>query len=117
MGRAEAIPALLEVLHSDDLINSFTASESHKKEPVAKDAMVEIGTFYHEIRDLRCAVVWALGQLGDSSAIPDLIEVMKTDPDPRVCDVAVEALQQLGTPPAIVAIQQWHQQDTKSKQD
>jgi hypothetical protein len=42
---------------------------------------------------------------------------MQTDPDPMVSNGAMEALQQHGTPPALVAVQQWQRQQHATEKE
>jgi HEAT repeat protein len=111
----EAVPALLETLRSQELLRSFQTSAQHEKQPVEDNAVAPIGTFFHEIRDLRCAVTSALGQIGDSRAIEHLIAVMHTDPDAQVQRVAAEALEEIGSEESYAAVRAWRSQQTSSQ--
>jgi HEAT repeat protein len=83
MGRA-AVPGLLNALHDAD-------------------------------GNVRRAAAWLLGKSGDARAVPGLIGLL---PDTgggmfgigeRVCDIAAEALERIGTPEALAAVEAWRE--------
>jgi HEAT repeat protein len=63
--------------------------------------------------NVRRAAAWLLGKSGDPRGVPGLIELL---PDTgggmfgigeRVCDIAAEALERIGTPEALKAVERW----------
>jgi HEAT repeat protein len=66
-----------------------------------------------EDEDLREYAATALGKIGDPTAVPALIhllsDIITTYPSPErlVCQSAVDALEQIGTPAAVQAMQAW----------
>jgi HEAT repeat protein len=66
--------------------------------------------------DIRWFAATALGKIGDASAVPALIEHLQDKEMPkweetqRVCDVAIAALELIGTPEAQSAVQQWRRE-------
>jgi len=65
--------------------------------------------------NVRRGTAWALGQIGDRRAVPFLIELLGDTAGgmfgigERICDVAAEALERIGTPEALEAIRQWRE--------
>lgn len=64
---------------------------------------------YHYVRR---AVARALGKIGDPAAIPALIDHLDDTSGPeweesRMCDIVAEALQAVGTPQAMSALEKW----------
>nr|MBN1229788.1 HEAT repeat domain-containing protein [Anaerolineae bacterium] len=63
--------------------------------------------------NVRRGAAWALGEIGDQSAIPPLILLLEdTSGDmfgigERVCDAAEAALLKIGTPEALRAVEEW----------
>jgi HEAT repeat protein len=52
----------------------------------------------------------ALGELGDARAVEPLVVLLEDTEDAyweRVCDVATEALERIGTPEALAAVAAW----------
>ncbi len=67
---------------------------------------------------LRWAAAEALGKLGGEEAVALLIDLLSDDTGPqweekRVCDVAADALEKIGTPKAREALDQWHKSQAK----
>jgi hypothetical protein len=64
--------------------------------------------------DVRCAAAWALGEL----KAPDSLEYLKAaahgDFDDDVCSVAVEAIEQIGTPEALDFARDWRERQYPS---
>jgi HEAT repeat protein len=63
--------------------------------------------------NIRRAAAWLLGKAGDAQAVPGLIDLL-TDTGggmfgigERVCDIAAEALERIGTPEALAAVAHW----------
>lgn len=62
---------------------------------------------------VRRASAWALGQIGDAQAVAGLAGLLDDleggmfGVGDRVCDIAAEALQRIGTPEAMSALSQW----------
>lgn len=62
---------------------------------------------------VRRGAAWALGQIGDARAVPWLIQALQDSAGgllgigERVCDVAAEALERIGTAEAVEAVRQW----------
>lgn len=63
--------------------------------------------------NVRRGSAWALGQIGDARAVPYLIERLDDMAGDmfgigeRVCDTAAEALERIGTPEALEAVEAW----------
>jgi HEAT repeat protein len=51
-------------------------------------------------RDIRLEAIWALGKIGDERALGTLQRCTR-DPDPEVCEVAHDAIEELGIAAAI----------------
>jgi HEAT repeat protein/DNA polymerase III delta prime subunit len=62
---------------------------------------------------VRSAAIEALGRIGDPIAVSHLVEHLQDETRPypsimlRVCDVAAEALEKIGTPEALTALEEW----------
>jgi HEAT repeat protein len=104
------VDALLEVLRAEALLFGFNVSQENSKMPVDEPNVAVVGTFRHEISDLRCAIAAALGRISDARAIPDLVEVVSHDPDMKLRVAAAGALEHIGTPQAMTAARSWRQQ-------
>lgn len=68
-----------------------------------------INALHNEDWTVQVKAVRTLGELGDPRAIPDLIEAMYDTHITSVSTIAASALEEIGTPEAIVAVQQWRQ--------
>jgi HEAT repeat protein len=110
IGHSEAVSNLLEVLCAEELLASFVTSIENSKLPVDEPNVAVVGTFRHEISDLRCAIAAALGKISDARAVPSLIELILHDPDAKLRATAAEALEHIGTPQAMAAARTWRQQ-------
>lgn len=111
LGNAQAVPALLETLRAeswrrflDTMLAGMNEAENVSHAAVA-GAMVA-----SSISDLRAAAAMALGQLGDPRAVPGLIEALHDDHLTAVRESAARALETLGTPDALAALQGWRSQ-------
>ena len=65
-----------------------------------------------ENSDVRGRAVEALGKIGDTSVVSALIPMLADEATPhreskRICDLAANALEALGTPEALAAVAQW----------
>ena len=66
--------------------------------------------------DVRWVTIETLGKIGDPRAIPCLIDKLQDTRKPaledqRMCDFAAEALEKIGTPEALAAVNQWREED------
>ncbi|MGC9780794.1 MAG: HEAT repeat domain-containing protein [Candidatus Heimdallarchaeota archaeon] len=112
--RSRAIEVLssLEKMEIIDFLISLLMKNSHRlvKEGVCKslgkighrkatDVLIE--TLNDENESVRYQAVIALGQLGDSHAVPPLLELLKRQDDPLVRSEAAKALGLIGDPSAL----------------
>ncbi len=84
------------------------AAPSPEQAPAAEDPEDEIDALIAELQvfepQRRIDAIQALAERGDSSAVPALTNVLRTDPSPQVRGWTVRALHQLDTPEARTAI-------------
>ncbi|MEM9951867.1 MAG: HEAT repeat domain-containing protein [Chloroflexota bacterium] len=110
---SSAIPKLIEYLNDD---NGFRRKDAayllgRIGNPIVVNEL--IAASYDSEARVRCKVVEALGTLGSEDAIDcikkRLFDKSKCDPHytDRVCDVALKALQSIGTSEAIQAVEEW----------
>ncbi len=98
-GDAESVPRLFAMLDASDLFpHALFALQSLAASPAGKDAPDIAGTLMARVPTAmgteRTALLDAVGAIGDSRVVPDLIaEARKTAPDN---DAAIEALGRLG---------------------
>ncbi|MBN1428059.1 MAG: HEAT repeat domain-containing protein [Anaerolineae bacterium] len=82
---------------------------------------VAVPGLIHALHDpdgnVRRAAAWLLGKSGDPRAVPGLIELLEDTGGgmfgigERVCDIAAEALERIGTPEALAAVEHWSRID------
>ncbi len=110
--RAIEILSSLEEMEIIDFLISLLKKDSHRlvKEGVCKslgkighkkatDVLIE--TLNDENESVRYQAVIALGQLGDTFAVPSLLELLKKQDDPLVRSEAAKALGLIGDPSAL----------------
>lgn len=129
MGKPAAVPPLLNSLETvlgsdtDERQASLIWGLGQLQDPRATPKLIEWIKTHKE--DMKAVAIQALGQIGHPSAIP-ILEICLTDStllrrqdmggtfwlfrtyrQKRICDLAFEALQQIGTPEALTIIQKW----------
>lgn len=107
----EIISALLECLHDEDCLVCDAAGEALSGMGAAAIPGL-INVLKVESADVRSAAATALGQIGDESAIPHLVDLLEDINTPRWDDTPVNvaaatALEQIGTEKALFALGQW----------
>lgn len=77
--------------------------------PVALDVLITLTQ--HPNAWIRINAIQALGEIGDESAIPTLVQILDDDDEPfkyeRICDIAATSLRKIGTPLALAALIEW----------
>lgn len=110
----DAISALLEALHDEEAVVSDAAAEALAA--IGKPAFEKL---VHLLTDdnptVRGAVVEILGKIGDEEAIPLLVDALADRMIPhletrRICDIAAESLENIGTEKALFALNQWRKE-------
>src|SRR6185369_10264455 len=96
----------------EDYLVSDAAKEALKREgeapiPGLLDALHDTNI------NIRGAAIEILGAIGESDAIPDLIDSLNDIRRPwlyddRICDIAIRALEAIGTPETKEVVTQWN---------
>lgn len=108
IGSAEAVPALLETLRAESWRHFFDSMlDGMKDAENISHAAVAGAMVAGSISDLRAAAAKALGQIGDPRAVPGLIEALHDTHLTTDHKSAIRALEALGTPDALAAVQAW----------
>jgi HEAT repeat protein len=126
IGNTSAVPPLLDSLENpagDDTQASLIWALGQLHDPRAAPTLIEWVKTH--TADMQAVAIQALGSLGDPQAIPILESCLKdstrlhrqdmggtfwlfrTYREKRICDLAFEALQRIGTPEALAIIQKW----------
>ncbi len=108
---AQVIPVLIAALGDEDYLVCDAAKEALKREgkPPVPGLMEAL---HHPNENIRGAAVEVLGAIGDTDAIPDLIDALADIRRPwlyddRICDIAIRALETIGTPETKEVVFQW----------
>ena len=107
----QVIPALLRALGDDDYLVSDAAKEALKREGEAPIPGL-LDALHDSNINVRGAAIEILGAIGESDAIPDLIDSLNDIQRPwlyddRICDIAIRALEAIGTPETREVVAQW----------
>ncbi len=97
----KAVPALIVALHSQDLLDDWNALDS-----MTKVAAGGVGEGIMAIISLRCAAAIALGEIGDETAVPELLAVLNSK-DPDDLDIymdVIKALANFSSPEAVATV-------------
>ena len=95
-GREEVVPVLLDALKDQD--NDVFASAAEALGLIGKPVVPHLIALLKpgSAEDARCIAAWQLGTLRYSEAIPPLVTVVRTDPNPEVVALAIWALGEIG---------------------
>ena len=115
LGDPRAVPPLIAALDNENVLIKGKAMETLGR--LADSRAVEPLILYLEDKnpDICKTAIRALGQIGGNSALPSLIEQLSNTKGKflfglageRICDVAAETLEKIGTPEALEAIEKW----------
>lgn len=110
--KAAAIPGLIDVLDDDRVEVRRAIAEVFGRigDVNALAALLELS--HDENAELRSAAALALPKVGGAKAVPRLIEMLQDTGRARfeerpICHLAAEGLRQIGTKPAIAALEAW----------
>jgi HEAT repeat protein len=112
--KAAAVPGLIGAL-SDDRVEVRRAIAEVFGRIGDENALEALLELTHDANaELRGAAVLALPKVGGAKAVPRLIEMLKDNGRARyeerpICELAAEALQLIGTKPALAALEAWRQ--------
>ncbi len=114
----DAVPAMIHALRDEQMqVRSAAASvlkqvaERHGRASKAVDALIAALDDVDET--VRWYAIGALGVIRDPRAVPHLVRVLDDMHKPypfdemRICDIAAEALERIGTPEARAAVRIW----------
>lgn len=112
MGNISAVPQLLNTLYDQEVFVRRAAVEALG---AIGDSRVtsEVTAMLHDVdQQVRWAAAEALGKIGDPAAVSELILCLEDTyapewEDRRICDVAAESLEKIGTPEARKAVELW----------
>ncbi len=105
------IPALIHSLGDEEYLVSDAAREALKK--IVKPPLAELRNIVHSSDiNVRGAAIDILGHIKDEDATQDIIDCLADMSRPwlsdqRICDIAAEALESIGTADALEAVKQW----------
>ncbi|MBI5669304.1 MAG: HEAT repeat domain-containing protein [Chloroflexi bacterium] len=122
LGNPVAINQLVEAMSDPERFVRLAAIDSVGKmrNPATVNSLI---TLLNDSDDaVRCYTVYALARIGQVQVIPALIASLDDTAVPywedrRICDIAAEALQTIGTPQARRAVQEWQQQQASQNED
>lgn len=111
IGDTQAMPALLQVVRTDhwreqfyELVDRY--SDAAKSDPTVILFLMAVREM---ISDLQCAAARALGEIRDERAMAGLIEALNDESDKWLRAAAAEALEKIGTPAALAALNERRQ--------
>lgn len=115
LGNPVAVDQLVEAMSDPERFVRLAAIDSVGKmrNPGTVNALI---TLLNDPDDaVRCFTVYALARIGHTQVIPALIASLDDTAVPywedrRICDIAAEALESIGTPQARQAVLEWQQQ-------
>ena len=110
--KAAAVDGLLDLLNDERLEVRRASAEVLGRigDKAALSALIQLS--HDDNPELRGAAVVALGKIGGAEAVARLLECLQDRgraryEEKRVCDLAAEALEQIGTPEARAAVEAW----------
>lgn len=117
---AEAVPLLMDVLHDDDALQNEDTLRAAATAIIWMNdpgGLEELAGVLKDVMPLRRAVVAeALGQAENPSVVPALIATLTdtaiieiSEEQTRIDVLAAESLEQIGTPEALAAVDEWEQ--------
>jgi HEAT repeat protein len=112
LGDARAVPALLVALEDGDSFVRLAAIDALGKIKHASAGEPLLKALHDSDPTTRCFAADALGRMGYTGAVTDLIGLLDDTYEPswdkkRVCDIAAQALNLIGTPEAARALSEW----------
>jgi len=104
---ARAVPGLLEALRDKNLGVRIGAAKG-----LGQIGSAAVPGLLDALRDkdggVRQYAAELLGEIGDATTVPSLIDALRDEEDGYIRNVAIpEALKQIGTPEALVAVEEW----------
>ena len=112
IGSDEATPGLMEALRHDDPDVRRAAAEALGmiKDSRALPGLLE--ALHDPVGYVRRAAAEALGAIGDDAAVPGLVARLADEgkewwEEARVCDIAAQALERIGSGQALAAVEDW----------
>lgn len=115
-----AVPGLIDILRDDKWEGRQAAAVVLGRigDAAAVDDLLDM--LRDKNTNVRGEVIRALEQIGDSRAVPHLIGQLLNTETPtvgysvgtgsRICDLAAEALERIGTPEALAAFEKWYRE-------
>jgi len=111
------LPALLSALHASAHGDSYDDARARQADRPLSDAHEDLRSRVAEaegmaqwemdIADLRATAAQALGALGDTAAVPDLIRALYDTHPTAIPEAAAQALEQIGTDEAQTGLSAW----------
>jgi HEAT repeat protein len=121
----DAVPAMIHALRDEEMqVRSAAASvlkqigERHGKTTRAVDALIAALNDVDET--VRWYAIGALGVIRDPRAVPHLVRILDDTHKPypfdemRICDIAAEALERIGTAEAVGVVRAWRASEPQS---
>jgi HEAT repeat protein len=119
IGSDDAVPGLMEAIRHDDPDVRRAAAESLGmiKDSRALPGLLE--ALHDSVGYVRRAAAGALGAIGDDAAVPGLVARLADDgkewwEDEAVSDMAVRALERIGSGKALAAVEDWRRARNES---
>jgi HEAT repeat protein len=117
VGDQSVVPTLINTLRDRDEFVRRVAADSLGMLKAEQATDVLMDALNDPSMDVRMSAIWALGQIKAERAVPSItvhladetIPIWETETTTRVCDVAAEALELIGTEDAMNALSAWRE--------